>query len=326
MSLQADQMVDRRRLSRRVSFWRIISVLLSALFVAGVGLLVSGKTIVSHGQPHIARVSINGLITGDKSTLDLLDQVQKSKTAQAVILSIESPGGTVSGSEVLYESIRKLSAQKPVVAVVGNTAASGAYIAAIGADHIVSRGGAIVGSIGVIAQIPNATKLLGNIGVEMETVRSSPLKASPSGVEPTPPEARKALEAIVLDSFVWFKDLVKERRKLTPEEMLKVADGRVFTGRQALPLKLIDELGGESEAKLWLEREKKIATGLDIEDWKKPDVNQTLGLFRSLGVLSSFAGFPALARQFENAAGISDQAQHAGLMAIWLPVSEGGLK
>jgi protease IV len=320
MSLIADQIVDRRHLAKRVSFWRIISVLLAIGLVAGLGIFAGGGTIATeHSKPHIARVSIAGLITGDNATLELLESVQKSPAVQGVILSIESPGGTVSGSEELYLSIRRLSEVKPVVSVVGNTAASGAYIAALGSDHIISRGGAIIGSIGVIAQIPNATKLLGNLGVEMETVRSSPLKASPSGLEPTPPEAKKALEAMILDSFVWFKGLVKERRKLSDEELKIVADGRVFTGRQALPLKLVDELGGEIEAKKWLETEKKISSNLSIEDWKRVEKNKPFNLLRNLSSLSSTIGFQSLAIGLNQIAGVTEQAQHTGLMMIWTP-------
>ncbi len=317
MSLQADQIVDRRRLSRRLSFWRILCFVLAAMAIVGFSILSFGKGKLDHSAPHIARVSISGLITGDTTTLALLNSVKESKTAEAVILAIESPGGTVSGSEELYEGIRKLAAKKPVVAVVGNTAASGAYIAAIGADHIVSRGGAIVGSIGVIAQIPNATKLLGNIGIEMETVRSSPLKASPSGLEPTPPEARKALEATVLDSFNWFKGLVKQRRALSDDELKIVADGRVFTGRQALPLKLVDELGGEEEAISWLQKDKSIAADRKVQDWKRPDANNPLGFFRSMSSLAQSMGYTSISTMFGQADTIANEHRITGLLAIW---------
>jgi protease IV len=320
MSLIADQIVDRRHLAKRVSFWRVISVILAIGLVAGLGLFAGGGTIATeHSKPHIARISITGLITGDNATLALLESVQKSASVQGIILSIESPGGTVSGSEELYLSIRRLAAVKPTVAVVGNTAASGAYIAALGSDHIISRGGAIIGSIGVLAQIPNATKLLGNLGIEMETVRSSPLKASPSGLEPTPPEAKKALEAMILDSFVWFKGLVKERRRLTDEELKLVADGRVFTGRQALPLKLVDELGGEIEAKKWLETEKKITANLGIEDWKRIDKDKPFNLLRNLSRISSLAGFESLSYGLNHMASVKEQSQFTGLMMIWTP-------
>lgn len=320
MSLDADSIVDRRRLARKVTFWRVLTVLIAVIAIIGFGAARFGTQRGAHLQPHIARVSISGIITGDSETLKLLRSVEDSSTARAAILSIESPGGTVSGSEELYEGIRKLAAKKPVVAVVGNTAASGAYIAAIGTDHIVSRGGAIIGSIGVIAQIPNATKLLANIGVQMETVRSSPLKAMPSGIEPTPPEALKALEDTVLDSFAWFKGLVQERRNLSGDELAKVANGRVFTGRQALPLKLVDEIGGESEAIAWLAREKQIDGALKVEDWKRPEASSPWKLMRSMSYAASAFGFEHLAQALGAGETNITASALTGLLALWSPL------
>lgn len=320
MSLEADQIVDRRRLNRRVTFWRVLTFLVAAIAILGFGLARLGKREGIHLQPHIARVAISGLITGDQATLKLLKSVEDSATARAAILSIESPGGTVSGSEELYEGIRKLAAKKPVVAVVGNTAASGAYIAAIGTDHIVSRGGAIVGSIGVIAQIPNATKLLSNIGVQVESVRSSPLKALPSGIEPTPPEALKALEDTVLDSFAWFKGLVQERRNLSGDELARVANGRVFTGRQALPLKLIDEIGGETEAIAWLQREKQIGNDLKVEDWKRPETQSPWNIMRGMSQAASAFGFEQAARALSAGESGIAASTLTGLLALWSPL------
>ena len=110
-----------------------------------------------------------------------------------MLISIDSPGGTTTGAERLFEAIRRLSAKKPTVAVVGTLAASGGYIAALGADQIVAQGNSLVGSIGVLVEYPNFAKLLDTIGVKVEDVKSSPLKASPNGFEPTTPEARAAL-------------------------------------------------------------------------------------------------------------------------------------
>ncbi len=153
-----------------------------------------------------------------------------------MILSIDSPGGTTTGAEKLYEAIRRLAAKKPVVAVVNNMAASGAYIAALSADQIVAHGNSLVGSIGVLIQYPNIASLLDKIGVKIDAVKSSPLKAEPSGYEPTSPEVRQALASLVDDSYAWFKDLVQKRRQLSDAELAAVDNGRVFTGRQALGL------------------------------------------------------------------------------------------
>ena len=303
MSHEADAIVDRRRLTRRVRFWRILTIIVAFAAIGGFALSRLGRGGFDHSLPHIARVAISGIILGEDETIRLLKKVEDASAAEAVVLTINSPGGTVSGSEELFQSIRKLAAKKPVVAVVGNTAASGAYIAAIGTDHIVSRGGAIVGSIGVLAQVPNATDLLDKIGIHVETVRSSPLKAMPSGIEPTPPEARKALEETVLDSFAWFKALVKERRKMSDDELAKVADGRVFTGRQALPLKLIDEIGGEDEAIAWLQKEKNIKPDRKVETWKRPDSSGPLGFMRGMALAADMLGFEQVGRILNGWAG-----------------------
>src|SRR4029079_3267544 len=135
---------------------------------------------------------------------------------------------------------------------VDGLAASGGYIAAMAGDQIMAKQSAIVGSIGVIFQYPKCTALMKTIGVQVESIKSTPLKAAPSGYEPTSPEARAAVEAIVKDSYAWLKDLVSKRRHIEAAALDKVSDGRVFTGRQAVELKLIDALGDEQAAIDWL--------------------------------------------------------------------------
>src|SRR5262249_37886094 len=151
-------------------------------------------------------------------------------------------GGTTAGSEQLHQALRELASKKPTVVVVDGLAASGGYIAAMASDHIVAQGTSLVGSVGVLFQYPDVTDLLKTVGVKIEAVKSSPIKAAPSGYEPTSPEARAAVESIVMDSYAWFKSMVSERRHLTGEALDKVADGRVFTGRQGIGLKLVDEI------------------------------------------------------------------------------------
>ena len=183
-------------------------------------------------------------------------------------MHINSPGGTTAGSEQLYDALVRLKAKKPVVVVVEGLAASGGYITAIAADHIVAKQSSLVGSIGVLFQFPNFTELMKTVGVKVEEVKSSPLKAAPNGFEPTSPEARAALDALVKDSYAWFRGLVKERRGMDDALLEKVADGRVFTGRQAVELKLIDQLGDEKTAVAWLVAEKKIKSDLPVRDFK----------------------------------------------------------
>src|SRR6478735_3872150 len=202
MSLDADLIVDRRRMRRKLTFWRVLTVMVAIVAVVGAGVMFAGRHGALSGGPGggIARISIEGLIRGNRQRVEALDRLAQSN-AQAVIVHINSPGGTVAGSEELYDSLIKLKAKKPLVVVVDGLAASGGYITAIAADHIVAQQSGIVGSIGVIFQYPNVTELLKPVGVQVETIKSSPLKAAPSGLEPTSPEARAAVEAIVKDSY-----------------------------------------------------------------------------------------------------------------------------
>ena len=157
-----DSIIDRRRLKRRLNFWRIATVL--ALFVAlGIGL--NSTQPVNFGD-YIGRMKINGIITADQETLQALAEVANAENAKALILSIDSPGGTVVGGEVLFKSLREVSAKKPVVAVMENTATSAAYMAALGADHIIAHAGTVTGSIGVLLQSADVTGLMENIGIK----------------------------------------------------------------------------------------------------------------------------------------------------------------
>ena len=186
----SDYLVDRRRIRRKLPFWRVAAAVVAVLALVALGLR-SRANLVDDLTPHIARVRIGGLITGDDETLRLLHDVAGSN-AKALILRIESPGGTTVGSERVFEAIREVAAKKPVVATVDSLAASGAYIAALGADHIVAYGNSLVGSIGVLFEYPNVSGLLDKLGVKVENVKSSPLKAAPNGLEPTSAAARAA--------------------------------------------------------------------------------------------------------------------------------------
>jgi protease-4 len=313
--LSADHLVDRRRLRRKLSFWRVAAVVAFAIAIAIVGFRLRGPGGIPF-SPFIARVSINGLITGDRATLDTLREVERSR-ASAVILSIESPGGTTSGSEREYDAIRRLAAKKPVVAVVDDLAASGAYITALGADYIVARGNSLVGSIGVLFQYPDFSKLLGTIGVQVDEVKSSPLKAAPNSFEPTSPEARAALAALVADSYAWFKGLVKERRQMSDDELAAVTDGRVFTGRQALPLKLIDALGGERAAITWLENTRNVPKNLPVRDVRANKRGGALGILGFSSAAAAYLGFDSLANLLLQAESAHKTQLLDGLLSIW---------
>ena len=313
----ADYLAERRIFQRKLSYWRIAAFSALILGVAVSGLRLFGTDASLSFTPHIARLAIEGIITGDRETLKLIQKIEDSKSAEAVLITIDSPGGTTSGAERLYDAIRRLSAKKPTVAVVGSMAASGGYIAAIGADQIVALGNALVGSIGVLVQYPNFTKLLDTVGVKVEDVKSSPLKAAPNGFEPTSPEARAALAALVSDSFTWFKSLVKERRAMSDEQLQIVADGRIFTGRQGIELHLVDHLGGEREAIDWLQKEKNIAKDLPVRDWKQDRTLERLGILSFSARAAEVLGLGGLSVVLDHAANGVQERMLDGLLSIW---------
>jgi protease-4 len=314
---EADFLVDRRLLRRKLTFWRVALFALLAALLIGVGVHYAGGDGAPGGGRHIARLAIEGVITGDKDTLKLIKDIGESRSAEALIVTIESPGGTTTGAEKLYKELRLVAEKKPVVAVIGTVAASGGYIAALGTDRIFAEGNSLVGSIGVLFQFPNFSKLLDTVGVAFESVKSSPLKAAPSGVEPTSPEARAALAALVTDSFDWFKGLVKERRHLDDRQVARVSDGRVFTGRQGIDLSLVDALGGEREAIAWLEQEKKIAKDLTVRDWKKDRSFERLGILGASAGLLEMLGLDPLALMLRRLAATGDARLLDGLVSVW---------
>ena len=197
MSLDADAIVDRRRLRRKLTFWRVLAVLVIVVGIAGTAALASRRAGFFGVRPYIARVTISGLIRGDQDRVRALDRLANTTLARAVIVHVDSPGGTTAGSEQLFDALSRLREKKPMVVVVDSLAASGGYITALAADHIVAQQTSLVGSIGVLFQYPNVSDLLGKIGVKVESVKSTPLKAAPDGYEPTSPEATAALNSII---------------------------------------------------------------------------------------------------------------------------------
>ncbi len=321
MALDPDQIVDRRRLRRKLTFWRVLAIL---LIIAGVAAATASArnrfTLV--GSDYIARVTIQGLIRGDQERVRALDRLARSSSARAVIVHVDSPGGTTAGSEQLYDSLTRLKAAKPLVVVVDSMAASGGYITALAGDHIVAQQTSLVGSIGVLFQYPNVADLLDKIGVKIEAVKSSPLKAAPDGYEPTSPEARAAINAIIQDSYAWFKGLVQDRRHLSDTELQTVSDGRVFTGHQGLPLKLVDELGDERTALAWLAQEKHVDSKLPVRNYS---LHERFGdlpfLHAATASLLDAIGLTALAHRFADWGAIEavERFNLDGLLAIWHP-------
>jgi protease-4 len=321
MSLDADLIVDRRRMRRKLTFWRVVAIVLIVLAIGAVAAVLGNRSGLVSG-PYIARVTVTGLIRDDEERVRQLDRLARSSNARAVIVHVDSPGGTTAGSEQLFDALGRVRAHKPVAIVVDSLAASGAYITALSGDYIVAKQTSLVGSIGVLFEFPNFTDLLDKIGVKVEAIKSSPLKASPSGFEPTSPEARAAIESIIKDSYAWFKNLVQERRHLTDDQLAAVDDGRVFTGHQGLDLKLIDQIGDERAAIAWLEKEKSITANLPVRDYRLHSRLDDLPFLHAaaLAVLDA-VGLDGLARRFGSLGGASalDRFNLDGLLALWQP-------
>ncbi|MFZ0609088.1 MAG: signal peptide peptidase SppA [Xanthobacteraceae bacterium] len=324
MSLDADLIVDRRRLRRKLTFWRVLAILVIVIGIAGTAALASRRVGIFGVRPYIARVTISGLIRGDQNRVRALDQLGDARLVRAVIVHVDSPGGTTAGSEQLFDALSRLRQKKPMVVVVDSLAASGGYITALAADHIVAQQTSLVGSIGVLFEYPNVSDLLGKIGVKMESVKSTPLKAAPDGYEPTSPEATAALNAIIQDSYAWFKALVQSRRHLTDAELAAVDDGRVFTGHQGLGLKLIDELGDERTALAWLGKEKHVDTKLPVRNYALASQFSDLAfLHAAAAAMLDAAGLNALAQRLGalNAADAVEPFNLDGLLVLWHPAS-----
>ncbi|MCB5174943.1 MULTISPECIES: signal peptide peptidase SppA [Microvirga] len=319
MPIDAEAITDRRRLRRKLTFWRVAGILALIAAVLAFGYAATDRFGIPEGRTHVARIAVNGFIISNQQRMaDLMDRVGKANSVSGVVISINSPGGTTTGSEELYRNIRKLAEKKPVVTFVDGTAASGGYITAIAADHIVARETSLVGSIGVLFQFPDVSGLLDHLGVRVEEVKSAPLKAEPSPFKPTSPEARAALQSVVNDTFDWFKTLVRERRRLNEAELATASTGQVFSGRQGVSLKLVDRIGSERDAVAWLEQERGVARDLPVREWE-PRSERDFSIIALAATGADLFGFERAAESLRRSAVSLQAAQLDGLLALWHP-------
>jgi protease-4 len=315
MSLDLDGALERRRLRRRLSGWRIAAILAGLLAVLA---LIARAGDSSGRSDQIARVTIEGLITDDRKQIELLKTLGDTDRVKAVILAVNSPGGTTTGGESLFEAIEELKAKKPVVAVCGTMATSAAYMISLATDRIVARGNTITGSVGVIFQFPEVSGLLDKLGVKMYEIKSGPLKANPSPFQPPDAAGLALAEEMVRESQAWFNQLVADRRKVSLSAVPGLTDGRIYSGRQALSLKLVDEIGGEKEAVAWLTASKGLAANLEVVDWT-PEADGAWGFFGSresfADRLAAFAGLDLATRLDKNS--VIQSLQLDGLLSLW---------
>jgi protease-4 len=302
MPLSADTMLDRIQLKRTITRWRLLAVVFSVLAtIAYIGDIVPHSKL---SKAHIARLTFDDVINDDRDVYDMIDEVADDNSVKAVVVWLDTPGGSAVAGEEIYLRLKALAARKPVVAVMRSVAASAGYMIACGADRIFAREGTITGSIGVIIEGAEFTELAQRIGVKPIIVKSNSLKSTLSPLEKATPESLAVVQKMINDMHGRFIDMVAESRKLPRNEVVTLADGRVYSGKNALELKLIDAIGGEGDAIKWLENNKKIPKNLEISDH---ELRPPLSFLERAGQ-SMFGKF------FQNS-----RIKLDGLSAIWHP-------
>jgi len=229
------------------------------VFFVFLGFLLSFLMIFKEkdfGKPQIGVLQIKGVILESEEYLMAIKEMAKKDSIKAIVVRIDSPGGSVGASQEIFEELKKTRRIKPVVVSMGSVAASGGFYVALGGEKIFASPGTITGSIGVVLELPNIEKLLKKIGVETETIKSGAYKDTGSIYRPLTPEERKYLVQKVKLIHDQFIRTISEERKISLEKVKEIADGRIFTGEEALALGLIDKLGNFWDA---VEEAKKMA-------------------------------------------------------------------
>ena len=316
-ALDPDVIVDRRRTRRRLAFWRFVALVAIVVAAATLLQIAVGRDLNLTGKGHIAAIDIDGLITGKRAQIELLRDIAESDSVKALIVRIDSPGGTTAGSEVIYDELREIAETKPIVAMMESVAASGGYLVSLAADHVVARGNTITGSIGVYVRWARVDDALAKLGIEVDEVKSGPLKAEPDLFGRTSLLARQVTEQMIKESHDWFVRLLADRRPVDITKAHILADGRVYTGRQALEAGLVDEIGGEREAKQWLVDNKGIDEDLDIVEWEADSATQ-LPLASRIAAFAA-AMFGASIDQSAGFGGIIASERLDGLLSLWHP-------
>lgn len=223
--------------------------LLGLMLVLGAG--ASSPSISGGGWPFggkVGVITIDGTILSVEDPLQEIDRFRRREDVKAVVVRLESPGGSVAAAQELFEAVKRLAGEKPVVVSMGSVAASGAYYIACGATKILANPGTITGSIGVRMEHVMLGDLLRWTKIQHETLKSGRFKDLAAFDRPMTPEEREILQGMLDDIHLQFKEAVAASRNLSLEKLEPLADGRVYTGRKALDLGLVDELGGFDRA------------------------------------------------------------------------------
>lgn len=306
MQPQSDVLIDRKRLKKHLSGWRAAAISLLFLWGGSYTLNFPGTT-TPLGRDYIAQIALDGVMLDDPDRDALLKQVREDKHAKALIVRMDSPGGTTLAGEELFLQLRAIASEKPVVALMRTVCASACYMAAIGSDHIIARSGTLTGSIGVLLQSVEVSRLAETLGIKPITIKSGEYKDAPSFTEPLSESQRAVVQTLVMDAYDHFVGLIVDRRALSEVEVKTLADGRVYTGSQAIKNHLIDALGGDAEAKQWLTDKRALPAALEVRELK-PEKK-----------------FSGLLDELQQSASIKLLGSHAigldGLVSIWHPSS-----
>ena len=270
MSLDWQILEENKKKWFRKGLWRgiFISIILVAIFF-----LFSNFNNLSSNFPHIARISISGIIYDNNKLVETINNLSKNENVKSVFVKINSPGGTVVGSESLYVAIDRLSNIKPVISLMGEVATSGGYIVALASNHILARQNTLTGSIGVIIEYQNFSELSNKIGISIDSIKSGKIKGGQNPLSPFDPLVKNNDQKLVDYSFDWFISLIKNNRNIDQNVIDLVSDGRTLTGGMAMDLGLIDGIGSEKEALEYLETNYPSIKGLKIIDIEIPSTN-----------------------------------------------------
>lgn len=256
------------------------------LFLGGVSLLISSlishdsQTDIFSSKEGVGIVELKGLIVSSEQTLKHLTEFRHDPNVKSIVLRIDSPGGSVGASQEIYKEVMRTNEVKPVIASMGSMGASGGYYAALGAENIIANPGTMTGSIGVIVKFPNLEGFFEKIGYRSEVIKSGPLKDVGASNRPMSEEERKLMQDLIDNVYGQFVRDIAAARGMEEDIIQELADGRVYTGEQALEVGLIDSLGNFTDAII-------IAAemgGLDVEDPRLiyPKVDRKFSLFNLL--------------------------------------------
>ncbi|GCE82966.1 signal peptide peptidase SppA [Komagataeibacter diospyri] len=252
MDTDPDMLLHAASLRRRLLVWRGGAVAFFVLACIVAVLRAGGGGLVGHA-PHLVHMKLEGIIPSDEhENVEALQKAADDASVRGLVLEVSSPGGAVTGGEVLHDAVAAFARRKPVVVSMGAVAASAGYMVSVPAARIFANRSTLTGSIGVILESPDVSGLLDRVGVHVDQLVSGPMKGQPSMVQPLSPEGREMLQGVIADLYGFFVNVVAQDRHMPVDRVKQLADGRPYTGQQAVALGLVDQIGSMADARKWL--------------------------------------------------------------------------